>query len=199
MDITEYLQIAFAEYEQRLLASALQATAIALNSTLDLNEVLNLILVHIGSILEFGAICIMVANDNVAYAARSHGDCLRLSFADPLALERPMADAPLLTHLLEAPGPLLIEDMDSAPAWFVKAEAQGMRAYLGVALQTNKKPIGFLHLLARHPFNREHAERLHAFAAQSALALNQRDAVSAWAAGGRGRRTGSGRADKPAG
>jgi PAS domain S-box-containing protein len=167
-----------AERDQRLLAEALRDTATALNSTLDLNEVLDNILSNLERALPHDTASVMIIESSgIARAVRSHGynefgipdsptDAVyRLRINDLVGLRR----------MVEDKRPLLFPDVETEAEWVhLEDDPTSLRSYLAAPILWNGDVIGFLTLRSVTPgfFTPEDTPRLQAFADQVATALH---------------------------
>jgi PAS domain S-box-containing protein len=174
VDITERQRIAEAEHDQRMLAEALRDTAATVNSTLNLDEVLDRILTNIGRVVPHDAANITLLDGGVARVVRQHGyDHYGLEdFV--LALQLKAEDYPSLRRMMETHQPLRVSDTQTDPEWATFDTSAVMRSYVGSPVCWEGQVIGFLNLQSTEPdfFTPAHAERLRAFADQAALAIS---------------------------
>jgi len=177
-EMTEGLRRARAEErEQRILAEALRDTAAALNSALELDEVIDVILTNIGRVVPHDTLDIyLVGEHNIARVARCSGyDEISPGLKDAvMALELPVATTPNLRMMAETGRPCLVDDL-SQFEWNHLIDDAWAHSYLGAPIRVEGKAVGFLSLLAARPgyFTPEQAERLMAFANQAAVALQK--------------------------
>ena len=162
-----------AEREQRALAEALRDTAAILNSTLDLDEVLNHIMADVGHVVPHDSANIMMIEDGYARVVRNLDPLQRLPQAQMLALRYPVADVPNLTKMAATGRPDIIFDSDNYPGWIDLPETRWIKSVVGAPIQIKGRVIGFITLDSVVPgfFNEAHAERLLAFAHQAGLAI----------------------------
>ena len=73
-DITERKQLEQNEYEQRVLAEALRDTAMALNSTLELDDILDRILANVGMLVSYDSAMVLLVEDNSVRKIRYHNN-----------------------------------------------------------------------------------------------------------------------------
>jgi len=162
-----------AEREQRALAEALRDTAAVLNSTLDLDEVLDHIMADVGHVVPHDSANIMLIEDGYARVVRNLDPLQRFPPAAMLALRYLVAALPNLAAMVATGRPSVIVDTLSAPGWADLPETRWIRAVVGAPVQIKGRVIGFITLDSTVPgfFTPAHAERLLAFAHQAGLAI----------------------------
>jgi PAS domain S-box-containing protein len=172
-DITGRKRIEEAECEQRVLAEALWDIATALNSTLNLEEVLDRILSNIERIVPHDMATVMILEGDTARIVRQRG-YERFGLEEHVcALRFPISETKTLRTMIETQKPLLIPDIREYPAWVDAGTNEWIRAYLGVPIRLRGGVIGFFSLDCTTPsaFTDEDAGRLQAFADQAAIAI----------------------------
>ncbi len=172
-DITERILTEQAEREQRALAEALRDTAAALNSTLNLDEVLDRILANVGRVVPHDAANIMLVESGVALVARARGYERHVSPGVVEAIRCSIAEIKGFKYMAEKGQPIIIEDVHDYPAWINLQGRRWVRSYVGAPITIEGELIGFLNLDSALPgiFTAEHTERLQAFANQAAIAI----------------------------
>lgn len=173
-DISERKRMQIAEQEQHVLAEALRDTATALNSTLDLSEVLDRILANVWRVMPHDAAEIMLIESGIARVVRSRGYG-ELGLRDAvMALRLPVDDTPNLRQMVETGQPLIIPDTHTYPGWMKFVQEEWLRSYAGAPIYFQGEIKGFINLLSGVPgfFTLIHAERLQAFAEQAAIAIH---------------------------
>jgi PAS domain S-box-containing protein len=173
-DITERKQVEMAEREQRALAESLRDIAAALNSTIDLDQVLDRILSNLGRVVPHDAANIALVDErDMARIARARG------YAEPnvelgyLALSFSVADTPNLRHMAETGRTLIIPDTRAYPGWVDVEVSRWIRSYAGAPIGVKGRVVGFLNLDSGTPgfFTPDMADRLLAFADQAGIAI----------------------------
>ncbi len=171
--VIERLRSEKSEREQRILAEALRDTASALNSTLDFNTVLDLILENIDRVVPSETALIMLVQNGVANTIRQRGfskrglenwiNTIQLSSDSFADLERAIT-----THQ-----PQLIPDVLHDPEWVSFPETKWIRSYLLAPILVEEQVIGVIALNHDKPnfFSEKDKERLMAFANQAASAI----------------------------
>ncbi len=174
-DITDYKRLVLAEQEQRALAEALRDIANALNSTVDIDEILNRLLTNIERVVQYDAAEIMLIENDRANIHRSRGYASRGLQNELEALEFVVAETPNLHYMYHSKKPLIIPDVEhtNGTHFFRESPALFWRSYAGVPISAKNEVIGFINLgsMTPHFFTPIHADRLQAFAEQAAIAI----------------------------
>ena len=161
------------EREQRTLAEALRDIAAVLNSTLQLDEVLDHILSEIQRVVPHDTTNIILVEDGQAQVVRQHHSEDQLMAEPGLGRSFPVNKLPNLERMRQTRCPVIIEDTHIQPDWIHQPETTWVRSYLGAPIHRAGQVIGFINLNSAVPgfFGSVHAERLQAFADQAALAI----------------------------
>ena len=180
-DITGRKQAEEAWREQSALAESLRDTAAVLNSTLDLDQVLDRILENIERVVPHEAANIMLLDDTGKWAqvVRERGYVLAgrvgLTSAPLGTTASPLrvADFPSLQQIIEAGRPVVISDTSASPAWVDLEQTRWLHSYVGAPIRVRGQVVGCLNLNSATVgfFTDAHAERLQAFADQAAIAI----------------------------
>jgi GAF domain-containing protein len=169
----ERLRTERAEREQRILAEALRDIASALNSTLNFNTVMDLILENIWRVVPSETAIIMLVQEGIARPIRQRGFEKRglVNWVNNLHLV--CDEIPDFSQALATRKPQLIPDTNVDPDWIHFKETDWIRSYLLAPILVEKKVIGFISLNHNTPgfFSQQDAERLMAFANQAASAI----------------------------
>jgi PAS domain S-box-containing protein len=155
------------------LAEALRDIAAALNSTLDLDEVLDLILSTVVNLVPCDGVDIMLADDVEARVVRHIGFAERGLGEWIAALRLRIADTPNLLYMRETGLPICIPDIGADDRWLEMPEVTWQRSYAAAPLRHKHQTLGFLNLTSTRPnfYTPQHAELLQAFAHQAAIAV----------------------------
>lgn len=168
-DITERKRAAKIEHEQRILAEALLAASTAINSTLEIDQVMNRILEAVRNVIGHDVATIALIEEGhthvVGYVGTSHERELRMSH---MTIE----DTPELAWMCENRRPLLIAELKEGATPLI-ASATKLRSYLGTPLLAANVVIGFINLYSTTPgyFTDEHVQRLEIFALHAVAAI----------------------------
>lgn len=162
-----------AEARRRREAETLQAAMQALSATLNLQEVLELILSELQKVIPYDSASVQQLSENHLTMIGGHGfpnlEALLGTAFDLLASDNPNRE------VIAARAPLILED---APALYKNfhrephAQAR-IRSWLGVPLFFGDRLIGMIALDKHEPgfYTQEHARLALAFAAQAAIAI----------------------------
>jgi ammonium transporter len=155
-----------AEHEQRVLAEALADVSAALSSTLELDEVLDLILDRAARVLPYWAGTVLLIEGDHAEVVRvkGHGDSM-------LAAQVPLT--PLMRRLIETGEPYVIEDTRRSSDWNPTEAGKDVLSVAVVGIRDAGKVVGLLSLDSDQPgsFTFEQATRLQTFADQASHAI----------------------------
>jgi PAS domain S-box-containing protein len=172
-DITKLKRAEEAEREQRTMAEALRAVAAVINSTLNLDEVLERVMDTITQVTLHDGAAIMLIESGVArivgYRGRSDP-----ALAEAMAgLRLDITRMPPLKHMIETGEPLTIPHIEQLPASFPFPKKAYIRSMIMTPIFGANECIGFIALVSATPafFDDSSIERLQAFADQAAIAI----------------------------
>lgn len=161
------------EREQRGFAEALRATAAVINSSLNFEEVLDLILDQVGSVIPHSTATIgLLTGEELAFA-RHRGYVERGLGAWMETLRFKIDSLPIFRRVFETQTVVVIPDTAADPDWRIQPQTTWVRSYLAAPIIAEQQVIGLL-TLASHQigfFTAVHGERLQAFADQAAIAI----------------------------
>lgn len=164
-----------AEREQRRLAQALQHTGRAIQSSLDLEVVLDQILSQISTVIPYhSANLILIENGNaIVVRQQVHSNDQDKSERDQTVAPFDVTRFNTLEIMTETRKPIIIPDTDIDPNWVKTETTDGVLSWAGAPILDENKVIGFLSLnnQTRNFYRPEQAETLSAFASQAAIAL----------------------------
>jgi signal transduction histidine kinase len=162
-----------AERSQHQVAEALTQATAALNSSLDLDEVLDEILVETSRVLPCRSVNLMLVENERAQVARlidrhESPRPKRIHEGTRLSLTTHSLNKMYTTGL-----PLLIPDTRAETHWVTLGPSSWILSYAGAPLIAQGQIIGFLNLNSDQPnyFNHESIRHLQAFAATAATAI----------------------------
>ena len=166
------LRAAAHEHEQRTLAEALSNTATALNSSLDMEALLDRILENLNAVLPFQGASILLIEGDLGRVLRHRGeDDQYKGWKEGRQLR--LSEIANLSTILKTQAPLVISDAREYPGWMAFPETVWVRSNVSAPIRDNDDVIGLLVLDHGTPgfYTPAHAARLQAFADQVAIAL----------------------------
>jgi diguanylate cyclase (GGDEF)-like protein/PAS domain S-box-containing protein len=174
-DITERKRAEEAEREQRQLAEALRDSGAAINSSLNLDEILDQILITLERVVQHDTAIVMLVDDQgIAYVARQRGyEKRKLPLENLMNIRLPVSETPNLNWMVTNALPLIIKDTQTYEGWVPIKEQMWIRSFLGAPIKIKDKVVGFINLDSSVSafFTEIHAERLMSFTNQVAIAL----------------------------
>jgi len=163
-----------AEHEQRIRAEALSDTALALNSSLAFDQILEQVLDNVSRIIPHEASNVLLNESGEARIARHR----RLDHqSDTILIDSHkfiIADTKNLNIMLETGEPLNIPDVRKYSGWISIPGGEWVRSHLGMPIQKDKHTFGYLTLEHSTPgfFTDSHAKTLQTLAFQLATAMD---------------------------
>ncbi len=163
----------------RAQADALYKSAITLNSTLELDAVLDRVVDHVGRVVPHDAASLLLIEGDFARVVRSRGYQKRGPDGSHREVRYAVTDTYDLKQMLTTNQPCIVADIAEYPhRWHDPyGEKAWLHAYAGAPLAVEGEVIGFLTLLSRTPdfFQPAHAEQLLAYATLAATAIHNAD------------------------
>ena len=174
-DITQQKNMQKVQDDQRRLAEALADTAAAVNSTLELDEVLERILENVGKVVPHDAANISLVDErgDVRFV-RTRGYERFGSNEQVLNVKFNIAKVPNLRKMAQTGQPSINKDTQNDPDWVKGFEDDyWIRSYIGAPIISKGRLLGFISLDAETPnfFKIDQLNRLRAFADQAAIAI----------------------------
>jgi len=159
-----------AEQRGRQVAEALQEVGRVVNTSLDLDNVLPLILEQLAQVIQYDSSAVLLFDDDRLEMRAGRGfpnieAALRLSFA---------ADEDNLpSAVMRARHPLVIGDIQSDQRWQPDPQVTHIRGWIGAPLIVQDRVVGVLAVDSCQPeaYNQEDGQLVFAFAGQAAVAI----------------------------
>ena len=174
-EVEERKQSEAAEYKQRILAEALVKTASTISRSLNLDEVLELILEQAEEVIPHDSANIMLVEGGFARIVHARGYTERGVDLEWLKQETyfKIADVADLLEAYETGEPYVIPDVNAYPSWLGTQTTTWVRTHLTIPICTKSQTIGFLKLDSSIPnyFSANDIEILRAFADHAAIAI----------------------------
>jgi GAF domain-containing protein len=153
---------------------SLRDMAAALAATLNLDEVLDLILDNVGRVLPYDAANIQLVDGDVSRLVGLAGyEKFNVSDENLKALRLSVRETESLRTMSETRQPYIVADTRTAKGWHDIQETQWIRSNIGVPIFVGDELIGFLSIDSATPdrYTADHAARLQVFANQAATAI----------------------------
>lgn len=172
-DTTEQKQALQAEKKQREIVNTMGKITYALNETMKLDEVLDIILENLSKFVSFDAADITLIQDDRLKMARHIGySKFNLDeFAENFNIR--LDEMSTSKWMVTNRAPLIIEDTTNSQIWTVFPEVEWIKSYMGLPIVARGKLVGFLNFLSskkdfykNFPF-----EQLLLFTEQAAIAI----------------------------
>ena len=161
-----------AEKHRRRLADILASIARTINSSLNLKEVLDLILKHLALVIDYDSSSIMLydaQNQTLSVrAARGFDD-----MEDALnVVLHPAENAPNFNAIIRKTS-IVVGDVDQEPGWVKSSSSRQVRSWIGAPLMARDEVIGLLTVDSHeiNKYNAENVKEVSAFADQAATAV----------------------------
>lgn len=163
-----------AEREQRRLAQALQHTGRAIQSSLDLEVVLDQILTQIATVIHYHTANLILVENGEMRIVRQQGFQEELNESiDQSNNQFDISRFATLVRMTETKKPMIIPDVTESPEWIHTASTKDVLSWAGAPILDGDNVIGFLSLNnhSTNYYEEDHAEVLSAFASQASIAL----------------------------
>jgi len=171
-DITERKQAEEREREQRALAEALRDTAEALNSSLELDEILTKILDKVGDVVKYDTISITWIEDNKVRFMKLQGFEAELEQWFKKQIFN-VDDFAIIQQVVESREPVVVSDTKSDPRWVFIPATSWIQSHIETPVVVNGKVVAIINLDSKDPgfYTAAHAISLQTFANQVAIAV----------------------------
>jgi diguanylate cyclase (GGDEF)-like protein/PAS domain S-box-containing protein len=173
-DISKRKKLELYENEQRKYAEALARIAATLNSSLDLEVVLEKMLDIIHEVVPHDAANIaLLDDDEQMHFVKLKGYEKFRSKKAIESLNYMIDDIPDFKKMAVEKEAVVVADTHNNPAWVENPEVDWIRSYVGSPIVVGGKTIGFINVDSSIPnlYTPEHAQRLKVFADEAAIAI----------------------------
>ena len=161
------------EREQHQIAGALRLTSLALSSTLDYEQVLNILLTQIGTVIPYDNVNVIKVEAGIARITHQ-----RSRIADGMpdavaALRLPLAESPALQHVAATRQPHVIPDTQTDPDWAYPEPLHWVRSWACAPIIVQDEVSTFFSVDSATPgfYTERHGDLLAAFAAHAGIAI----------------------------
>ena len=160
-----------AERKAREQAETLQEVATVLNLSLNVEQVLDLILRHVERVIAYDSASMMVVRENRVDIVARRGEKRSPGRKAPESI--PVSLLPGIQEVLTSHRPVFIADTRTDPRWVQLVQDYGIRSWMGVPILSGDQVIGVLNLDHNRPgfYSVEDARLAEAFAGQAKLAM----------------------------
>jgi len=166
-------QLLQAERKQRALSAALESAAASVNSTLELEQVLDRILEQVERVVAGDAFNFMLVEGDEARVIRWRGYERFEAQAFISSATFRVSEMSGLHRMLHTGAPLLIADTARYPGWIFVPETAWVRSFMSVPIGIGARKVGFLNVDGAQPgqFSPADLGQLEAFAHHAATAI----------------------------
>lgn len=157
------------EVQRRQTARMLLEISRALNSTLDLQDVLRSIMAELANIVPYDSAAVLLLDRSRLLVAAHRGADAAAHAVEELDLDKAHA----ANQVLQTGRPLVIEDTQTDERWTVYDQDSIIRSWMGIPLRVREKTVGVLNINSHRVrgFSPEQIELAEAFADQASVAL----------------------------
>ncbi len=162
-----------AEREQRIRAETLSDTALALNSSLAFDQILDQILINIERVVPYEAASLMLNENGYTRVIRHRNNGGMQPPGEAVGVKFSLDGDGKFQRMMETVQPIVIPDVEQSEMWMDMPQTQWVQSYLGVPIRKDVQTFGFLNLDHSQVgyFNSHHAEALRSLADQLAIAM----------------------------
>ncbi|MEJ2747777.1 MAG: GAF domain-containing protein [Anaerolineae bacterium] len=174
-DVTRRKTIQASDREQRILAEALREAGLALNATLDMDEVMDALLDQIGQVVPYDTVSLMRVVNGRAVIVRARGnDPFPKRFLEPEHVVFQIEETPNLLELVQSQQAVIVPDTEKYAGWLDIEVGKHIRSWLGAPIIIEGEIFALLSLDKQEPgfYLPKHARALSAFAVQASLVLH---------------------------
>jgi PAS domain S-box-containing protein len=170
----QLLVLTQAERQQRLFSEGLVQATLALNSSLDANDIFDQILEQIQNVTPFRVATVALVDGNIFRLVRIRSSADFPVIQADLPVDDSLDTFPLLKDMVQSGQILVIPDTAQEKRWIKAFPWEWVRNYIGIPLQTREGVAGFLNIFSDQPnaFDAETIVHLVAFANQASLAIH---------------------------
>ncbi len=157
------------EREQRQLAETLRQVGAAVNSSLNREKVLAVILEQLARVVPYDNASVILVTGNKLELVAQRGFGTKKRLLPPMSVD----ELPHVQHVLKSQQAAIIADVRDDPGWKSTTASQDVRCWLGVPLVIQERAIGLLNLGHEQEgfYSEEDASVIQAFAAHAAIAI----------------------------
>jgi len=172
-DLTERKRVEEREHALRDLAEAMSNSAIALNSTLELTDVLEHIENNVGRVVHHDSVGIILLDETRQIAKIVGYHDVHDHTEKMQDFQFTVSQTRNLREMMDSGEPVIVGDTTQYEGWVHTLSSSWIRDCLGVPIKSKGGIIGFLSLASStpHTFSPQDAERLQVFVSHAAIAI----------------------------
>ena len=172
-DVSESLRAVTLAKQQREFAEVLSDIVTVLNSSLELSQVVESILAHIGRVVPHDAANVMLIEDGELRVVGHRGYAERGLKEWIESLHWPLHDVVNLSEVARTQQPLAISDVSAYTPWKRVPESEWVRSFACAPILVDGEVAGFLNVDSATAgfYSQQHAERLRIFADHASIAF----------------------------
>ncbi|MGJ3241234.1 MAG: PAS domain S-box protein [Anaerolineae bacterium] len=172
-DISERQKRLEAERTQLVIAESLLDSSIALNTTLNFDDVVSRILENVGSIIPHQSANVMIIDEDGFTQVRAAHDYDRYGHQDDTGFVFNVRTTPTFATMLANKRPLLINNVAQSDLWTWRASDMPLQSYLSAPILEQDQVIGFINLESSvaNQFTDNHVEYIQLFAFLASIAI----------------------------
>ena len=165
----EKVRLFEAEHAAREQSEALYEVARTLSSSLDREQLLQLILEQLARVVEYDSASIMLIDNDALEIVAHRGFRVEAQIYMPLKID----SVRHIFSVIESRAPIVISDTTADPRWNRLSGGEYIRCWLGVPLVVKDRAIGLLNLDKEQAgfYTERHAQLAAAFGTQAAVAI----------------------------
>lgn len=159
------------EQAQRQQSETLRQVAQFVNSALERNEVIGLVLDQLGQVIEYSSASVQLIQGDHRFLVGGRGFLLEDS---PRQLQRDVSQDALVSKIVREQRPIVLSDVKDEPLWDHIPQTAHIHSWIGVPLIVREQAIGLLTVDHDTPgyYTQESGEVVAAFANQVATAIH---------------------------
>jgi diguanylate cyclase (GGDEF)-like protein/PAS domain S-box-containing protein len=171
----ERVRLFRSEYDQRRTAETMQEISVTLTASLDLNEVLDLLLEQISRLVPYDAGNVLMVEENKIWMARCKGYEFmgKKSYDTLMQIVFNQEETPIFKRVITEKKVILVNDTHSDPEWVSTVVAPYFHSWLGAPIVINDRVVAIFSLDKREAgfYNQSHIESMSALCSNAALAI----------------------------
>ncbi len=172
-DLRDQKSAATQEREQRRLADALREVAATLNSTLDIDIILDRVLTSLEKVIDYSTANVMIVENGMTTIVRGRGYENEALIERQRSWNAPIDRFPILREMGRTGRPVVYPDTHQDERWVILRETSWIRSYVGAPIMRSGNLLGFININSAraNEYGSPQAATLKAFADQAAIAL----------------------------